>query len=77
MCAGGPPGDRTRTDGLVSVGNATGMSLLLRPGDFTADATLIVVHSQTTEQSGAVVQVSQQLVAKGPVRACEPVDLPR
>ena len=70
----------------VNVGDSSGTSILLRPSEFDADETLVIVHSSTEEQvsvygstdepSALKVHVVRQPVAQGPVSPCEPVDLP-
>jgi len=54
-----------------------GLSIQLRPGDFDADETLVIVHSKRAFESGGVALGMLYLVAVGPVAPCEPVDLPR
>jgi hypothetical protein len=60
----------------VSVADSSGWSIRLRPADFDADETLVIVHSTTDFPSGGSAVTALQLVAVGPVAACEPVDLP-
>jgi hypothetical protein len=60
----------------VSVGDQDGSSILLTPGDFDSNETLVIVHS-SAQQAGVEDRVIQQLIAEGPVAPCDPVDLPR
>jgi len=60
----------------VSVGDSSGSSILLRPSEFDADETLVIVHSSTDQPGGVKVRGMLQLVAKGPVSPCDPVELP-
>ncbi|MGH3460777.1 MAG: hypothetical protein ACRDP9_04805 [Kribbellaceae bacterium] len=60
----------------VSVGDQDGSSILLTPGDFDSNETLVIMHS-SAQQAGVEGRVIQQLIAEGPVAPCDPVDLPR
>ena len=60
----------------VSVGDQDGSSILLTPGDFDSNETLVIMHS-SAQQAGVEDRVIQQLIAEGPVAPCDPVDLPR
>jgi hypothetical protein len=61
----------------VGVVGGSGHSILLRPGDFDADETLVIVHSGGGDfPSGGTVRGVQQLVARGRVASCVPIDLP-
>jgi hypothetical protein len=66
-----PTADQTAA---VSVGDQDGWSIQLTPGDFDADETLVIVHSNA-KQGGVEVRQMLQLVAQGPIAPCEPVDL--
>jgi hypothetical protein len=50
------------------------LSIVLRPGDFAADETLVIVHSNLDTGAGEVASMLH-LIAKGPVAVCEPVDV--
>lgn len=60
----------------IASSDETGDTILLRPGDFGADETLVIVHSSSTQPAGVKVGSVLQLVAKGVVAPCEPVDRP-
>ncbi|WP_112249058.1 hypothetical protein [Kribbella monticola] len=65
--------DADQQAAATSVGDNSGDSVLLRPNEFAADETLVIVHSGYEDPS-VKVRSFRQLVAKGPVSPCEPVD---